>query len=98
MFGNASVIYHFAENTAIGLIGAAASVETQITVPGAQIGDLVLYCARQANATAASFGGGRVSAANTVQLRTTNGSAGGVTPPATDDYDVYILQMRGEAS
>lgn len=93
--GNASVIHHVATDLTVGAVGAASSVEVAVTVPGAAVGDLVLFAARQANVTAVSFGGGRVSAANTVQLRFTNGSAAGATPPATDDYDVYIIQARG---
>ena len=93
--GNASVIHSFQSNVTVGAVGAAASVEIAVTVPGARVGDLVLFAARQANATAVCFGGGRVSADDTVQLRFTNGSAAGATPPATDDYDIYVLQARG---
>lgn len=93
--GNASVIHSFQENVTVGAVGAAASVEVAVTVPGAAVGDLVLFAPRQANTGPVAFGGGRVSAANTVQLRFTNGSAAGSTPPATDDYDVYVIQARG---
>lgn len=93
--GNTSVIHQFEENVAPGLIGAAAAVEVAVTVPGAAVGDLAVFAPRQANATGIVFSASRVSAANTVQLRFCNPTAGGLTPPATDDYDIYVFKGTG---
>jgi len=90
-----AVLHSFQSNVAPGLVGAAAAVEVPITVPGAAIGDVAVFAPRQANATGIVFGTSRVSAADTVQLRFVNPTAAGITPPATDDYDVYIIQGRG---
>ena len=83
-------------DVAPGLIGAATAVEVAVTVPGANIGDGAFFVARQANATGLVLGGARVSAANTVQLRFVNPTAADITPPATDDYDLYLFRATGD--
>lgn len=93
---NGSVQHVIASNVAPGLIGATTSVSVAVVVPGAAVGDAGFFVPRQANATGIVFGGAQVLVAGTVQLRFTNPTAGGITPPATDDYDVYLFKATGD--
>ena len=95
MLANCSVYHALLSNLTVAEVGAASSEETAVTMEGAQVGDLVLYAPRQANASGICFGVSRVSAADTIQLRFTNGTAAAATPPATDDYDIYLIRATG---
>lgn len=59
-------------------IGTLASAETAVTINGLAVGDLVLACPPASLETGLVFSGVRVSAANTLQLRLSNMTAGSV--------------------
>jgi len=82
-------------NLTVGLVGAAAAVEVAVLVAGTAPGDAGFFVGRQANATGIVLNGARCSVAGTMQLRFCNPTAGALTPPATDDYDLYILRNTG---
>lgn len=98
MLANCSVFHALLTNLTVPEVGAASSEELAVTLEGAQIGDLVLFSPRQANASPIAFGAGRVTAADTLALRFTNASAAASTPPATDDYDVWLIRSTGSLS
>jgi hypothetical protein len=63
----------------IASLAAAAEADTEVTIAGAATGDVVIMCPPAAGLTAGMvLGGAWVSAANTVQIRIANASAGTV--------------------
>jgi hypothetical protein len=59
-------------------IATLASAETAVTIAGAAVGDIVIMNVPAALETGLVFSGARVSAANTVQVRLSNITAGAV--------------------
>ena len=83
-------------NLVIPSIGAVATTEVQVTLPGAKVGD-----AGFAVSTAAFTAGiapmipVRISATNTAQLAFCNASAAPNEPADTFDFDVYLFCATG---
>jgi hypothetical protein len=61
-----------------GSIATLESAETGVTITGAATGDIVIMNVPASLETGLAFSGARVSAANTVQVRLTNVTAGSV--------------------
>lgn len=59
-------------------LGAATSAETAVTISGAATGDIVVMNVPPALEVGLVFSGARVSAANTVQVRLSNITAGAI--------------------
>lgn len=59
-------------------IAALTSAETQVTITGAAVGDIVVMNIPASLETGLIYSGVRVSAANTVQIRISNMTAAGV--------------------
>lgn len=76
-------------------VGAASVTEQAVTVTGLTVNDLVAVMASTApTANVANMGTGRVSAANTLQLRYVNPTAGSLTPPAASVYFFAAFQVQ----
>lgn len=76
-------------------VGATSVTEQAVTVTGLTINDLVCVMAQGApTANVANLGTGRVSAANTLQLRYVNPTAGSLTPPASTVYFFTAFQVQ----
>lgn len=76
-------------------VGAASLTEQAVTVTGLTVNDLVCVMAQGApTAQVGNLGTGRVSAANTLQLRYVNPTAGGLTPPAATVYLFAAFQVQ----
>ena len=68
-------------------VGGPHITEQAVTITGLQVNDLVAVMAQTApTADVGNLGTGRVSAANTFQLRYVNPTAGSLTPPASTVY------------
>lgn len=75
-------------------VGAASLTEQAVTVTGTGVNDLFVVMAQTApTAQVGNLGTARVSAANTVQLRYVNPTAGGLTPPASSVYLFAAFQV-----
>jgi hypothetical protein len=59
-------------------IATLQSAETAVTISGAAVGDIVIMNVPASLETGLAFGGARVSAADTVQVRLSNMTAGAV--------------------
>lgn len=77
----------------IGLIGAGANGTTNITVPGAAVGDVATPSPTNALEAGLSIYA-RVSAANTVTVIVVNGTAGGITQ-GSNTYNVIVHKASG---
>lgn len=76
-------------------VGGATITEQAVTVTGLTINDLVSIMAQGApTAGVGNLGTGRVSAANTLQLRYVNPTAGSLTPPAATVYFFTAFQVQ----
>jgi len=76
------------------IVGTISVTEQAVTVTGLGVNDLVMVMAQGApTASVANLGTGRVSAANTFQLRYVNPTAGGLTPPAATVYLFAAFQV-----
>jgi hypothetical protein len=76
-------------------VGAAAITEQAVSVTGLGVNDLVAVMAFTApTANVGNMGTGRVSAANTLQLRYINPTAGSLTPPASTVYLFAAFQVQ----
>jgi hypothetical protein len=83
-------------NLVIGNITAVNTLEVQVTLPGAQVGDSGFACPRDAKMTnGISINPLRVTAPNTVQIPFVNASAGAIDPADTFDFDVYLFRASG---
>lgn len=65
-----------------GSIGAGLAAEQPATIPGAAVGDIVEACPSTDLGNTALGWCARVSAANTIQVKVVNNSAGALTPSA----------------
>lgn len=84
------------ENLVIGSIAAVTTLEVQVTLPGAAVGDGGIAVPRGAAFTnGVAINPVRVSAANTVQIPFVNGSAGAIDPADTFDFDIYLFKKTG---
>lgn len=76
-------------------VGATSVTEQAVTVTGLTVNDLVAVMANGApTANVGNLGTGRVSAANTLQLRYVNPTAGSLTPPAATVYFFAAFQVQ----
>jgi len=76
-------------------VGGASLTEQAVTVTGLTVNDLVAVMAQGApTAQVGNLGTGRVSAANTLQLRYVNPTAGSLTPPASTVYFFTAFQVQ----
>jgi hypothetical protein len=92
-FGGARYVVN---NLVIPSIGAVATTEVQVTLPGVKVGDSGFACPRDAKLTAGiSILPIRVTAADTAQIGFVNSSAGAIDPADTFDFDVYIFKSTG---
>ena len=97
MLANISGFRVVISNLVVAQVVAATAGETAVAVTGCNPGDVGVFAGRQANATGIVFNGARCAAAGTMLLRFCNPSAGNLTPPATDDYDLYVLRGTGDS-
>lgn len=65
-------------------IATLTSAETAVTISGAAVGDIVIMNVPASLETGLAYGGARVSAADTVQVRLSNMTAGPVDGTARD--------------
>ncbi len=76
-------------------VAGASLTEQAVTVTGLTVNDLVCVMAQGApTAQVGNLGTGRVSAANTLQLRYVNPTAGSLTPPASTVYFFAAFQVQ----
>jgi hypothetical protein len=87
--GPIAQIFHTAAALDVANIGAGATLETAVTIPGAAVGDIVTAAPRTALAAGLVFNNCRVSAADTVQLAITN-ITGGALDPAANTWDFVV--------
>jgi hypothetical protein len=76
-------------------VGAISITEQAVTITGLTPNDLVAVMANTApTANVGNLGTGRVTAANTLQLRYINPTAGSLTPPASSVYFFMAFQVQ----
>lgn len=76
-------------------VGGATITEQAVTITGLTVNDLVAVMAQGApTAGVGNLGTGRVSAANTLQLRYVNPTAGSLTPPASTAFFFAAFQVQ----
>lgn len=78
-----------AQTIDVASIGAGLTVETAVSIPGAEVGDIVVGVPRTQLVTGIVYNNCRVSAANTVQLALTNITAGAIDP-ASNVWDFVV--------
>ncbi len=84
------------DNLVIGNITAVTTLEVQVTLPGANVGDIGIACPRDAIFTAGvGINPVRISAANTGQIPFVNGSAGAINPADTFDFTIALIKASG---
>lgn len=71
-------------------LGTNASAETAVTIAGVAVGDVVIFTHPSGLDSGISYDAGRVSAADTVQLRLTNTTAGSVDVASADWAYLWI--------
>lgn len=86
------------DNLVIGAIGAVTTLEVQVALPGAALGDVGIACPRDAIFTAGiSINPVRISAAGIGQIPFVNGSAGSINPADTFDFTIVLFKASGAA-
>lgn len=98
LYGNTCSYRHVTTDLVIGACAATAVTEVSVTVPGAAVGDQILASCRQTLTAGIALVGGRVSAANTVQLSLLNVTAAPIDPADTFDFDITIVRAVGAVS
>lgn len=75
-------------------IVAANTVAAQaVTVNGVAVGDIILNVTKPTEQAGLGLLGGRVSAANTVQLSFVNATGAGITPTASEVYKFTVIRV-----
>ena len=91
--------FNWAKKVSVSFTPAASAtisgVFQDVTVPGAQVGDVVIVNP-PANANAVSVGACYVKAANTVAVRFINPTAGSLTHPA-GTFNFFLLRQASGA-
>lgn len=75
-----------------GSITTLESLETAVTIPGAEVGDLILFNVPASLETGIVYSGARISAANTAQLRLSN-ITGGSVDPASRTWTYVLIDL-----
>lgn len=73
-------------------LATLSSSETQVTISGAAVGDIIVMSPPASLETGLIFSGARVSAANTVQVRLSNMTAGSIDGAART-WSYFIIRM-----
>jgi hypothetical protein len=80
---------------AVGTLGSVATITTAeqaVTVIGVATGDIILRVEKPTHQAGLGVLGGRVSAADTVQVKFVNPTAGGITPTGDEVYSFVVLR------
>ncbi|HEU4707933.1 MAG TPA: hypothetical protein VFS17_01340 [Methylophilaceae bacterium] len=76
------------------LVAANTTAEQTFTVPGVLASDKVLGISKPTAQAGLGIVGWRVSAANTVAITFSNNTAAGITPTASQTYDIQLLRLE----
>lgn len=93
---NLTLIKKGVVSVTVSALAAAAEEDLDITVAGAQVGDLVNIAPRDAAAEAGLMWSAWVSAAATVTIRVTNASGSGLTG-STSNWDYLLVSSAAQA-
>ena len=73
-------------------VAVNTTAQQTFTVPGVQVGDVVVNVEKPTHQAGLFIGGARVTAANTVGLTFGNCTSGAITPTASEAYDFVIAR------
>lgn len=84
----------------VGTVAAEAAADVDVTVTGAQLGDLVQIAPRDAAMEASLIYNAWVSAANTVTIRMTNinAAAGAALSGSTSNWDYIVMSTAAQTA
>jgi hypothetical protein len=95
---NTATYRYTVNNLVIASIGAAASLDVPVSLPGAKVGDVGIAIPRQALTSGVAINPLRVSADNTAVIQLVNGTAGAIDPVDTMDFDVVLFRGTGQST
>lgn len=87
--GNLLSIYAFTATLDPAAVATITTAEQTFTVPGLQVGDIVISINKPTNTVGVGIVNARVSAANTLAISFVNPTAGSVNP-ASESYVIVI--------
>lgn len=93
--GNANVIRVQIDNLAIGAIGALATLEVAVAIPGAAAGDGLVVVPNAAINSGVSIAYCRITGANAGVVAFTNCTAAPIDPADTIDFTFHIIKATG---
>lgn len=96
--GNCAVYRYSLDNVVIPNIPAGATVEVQVVLNGARVGDAGIASTKLAPMTSGiSISPVRISASNVGQIPLTNGSAADINPVDTLDFVIHLIRATGQS-
>jgi hypothetical protein len=74
-------------------VSANTTAQQTFTVPGVIVGDVVLAVEKPSHQAGLGIVGWRVTAANTVGITFSNNTGSGITPTASEAYDITVARL-----